>query len=129
MPKKWTWDQMIEEFRALGGVADNVIQKKGEYGRVDISHRPVQACDGAGSRKPVCSTSTKITFDNGALRIKKDAAGIGEREKKFFDMFENDLFVGAVRALGLHGIFKGHRAAARKPAQFADQRFWPTKIV
>lgn len=31
-PKTWSWDEMIEEFRALGGTAENVVQRVGQYG-------------------------------------------------------------------------------------------------
>lgn len=29
----WTWDDMLAEFRALGGIADNVVQGSGRFGR------------------------------------------------------------------------------------------------
>ena len=28
-----SWDFLISEFRRLGGIADNICQKEGEYGR------------------------------------------------------------------------------------------------
>ena len=31
------WDFLISEFRRLGGITDNVIQKEGEYGRIIFS--------------------------------------------------------------------------------------------
>ena len=35
-----TWDFLLSEFRRLGGIADNVIQKEGEYGRGIFSIDP-----------------------------------------------------------------------------------------
>ena len=34
------WDFLIAEFRRLGGIADNVTQKEGEYGRGIFSVDP-----------------------------------------------------------------------------------------
>ena len=34
------WDFLLSEFRRLGGIADNVIQKKGELGRGIFSIDP-----------------------------------------------------------------------------------------
>lgn len=31
-PVAWSWDEMIGEFRALGGTADNIVQRLGQYG-------------------------------------------------------------------------------------------------
>ena len=34
------WDFLLSEFRRLGGIADNVCQKEGEYGRGIFSVNP-----------------------------------------------------------------------------------------
>ena len=65
------WDFLLSEFRRLGGIADNVIQKKGELGRGIFSIDP--------SKKARIFTPVKwlvkkddIFLENNKLRIKKD---------------------------------------------------------
>ena len=66
-----TWDFLLSEFRRLGGIADNVIQQKGKYGRGIFSINP--------SQKARIFTPTKllikkedIFLENNKLRIKND---------------------------------------------------------
>lgn len=93
MAEKWTWDEMLAEFRALGGVADNVCSKTGPHGRgifpLDPSqpilmHNPENLLFGVGD----------VAFDNGALRI-KNGAKVGAPEKAFFETYESEFSWGA----------------------------------
>lgn len=85
--KKWTWDKMIAEFRALGGVADNICEKKGPLGRGIF---PIDAALPIVIRVPdnLLFDAENIAFENGQLRVKEKTPG-REREEEFFEKFEN----------------------------------------
>ena len=86
------WDEMIEEFRALGGVADNIGQRCGSLGRGLFSVDP---------KKPVrifvpenlLINVKEVVFENGVLRVKKGAS-VGERERSLFEYFQNEFSWG-----------------------------------
>jgi hypothetical protein len=79
---------MLEEFRALGGTAENICLKQGRYGRglfpKDAS-KPVQI------RIPDCLLVDHkyAEFHNGAFRLAADAP-VGARERAFLENYERD---------------------------------------
>jgi len=79
------WDELLDEFRKLGGTADNVRLGEGEFGRglfVEDGSRPFLL-----STPPnLLVKSSDVMFQNGALRIHPDAE-IGERERAFFEAY------------------------------------------
>ena len=82
-----TWDSLLYEFRRLGGIADNVIQKDGECGRGIFSVDP--------SLKARIFTPTKllvkqddICLENNKLRIKKDKE-YDQDIRDFFNFYQD----------------------------------------
>jgi hypothetical protein len=84
----WDWDEMLEAFRALGGVADNVKMGRGPYGRGLF---PIDQDQPARIEVPtnLLIKMDDVEFVDGQLKIKAGAA-VGEGEKVFFERFERD---------------------------------------
>jgi hypothetical protein len=80
----WSWDQMLDEFRALGGVAENISRGKGPFGRGIFA-----ANRGRQSRifvpESLLIDAERIFFENGRLRV-KDLHGPAEQ---FFERYQN----------------------------------------
>ncbi len=87
MPANWTWDQMVEEFRSLGGVADNICMREGSAGRGIFPLDPSQPV-AIHAPKNLLFTISDVEFENGDLRVKKSASEVGKREKEFFDTYQ-----------------------------------------
>src|SRR5436305_1795885 len=89
------WNEMLEEFRALGGVADNVYLGEGRFGRglfpIDPS-RPIKIHIPESLLLPV----KHVEFRNDAFRI-KPGAPIGARERRFLENYERDFSWNASR--------------------------------
>jgi hypothetical protein len=94
MPDRWTWDQMIEEFRTLGGVADNICHKEGPYGLGIFPLDPSQPVHVQTPSKLLFPIDD-IVFMNGALSISESASGIGARQKAFLEKYERDFSWGS----------------------------------
>jgi hypothetical protein len=94
MAKAYTWDRMIEEFRALGGVADNVSVKQGPFGRGLFPVDPAKPVTIFAPKNLLYSISD-LEFTGGALRVKKNASGVSEREKEFFNAYQEAFSWGA----------------------------------
>jgi hypothetical protein len=81
------WDEMLDEFRALGGTADNIRLGEGVYGRGLFAVDPARP---AAIHIPenLLIPTTDAEFENGAFRV---AAGskAGAREKAFLESYEN----------------------------------------
>ena len=87
------WDFLLSEFRRLGGIADNVIQKEGEYGRGIFSIDP--------TLKSQIFTPTKllvkkedIILENNKLRIKKDKE-YDKEIRNFFNFYQDNFSWGS----------------------------------
>src|SRR5580692_10196088 len=80
------WEEMLAEFRALGGKADNICLRNGRFGRglfaVDPS-RPVTI------RVPdnLLIGIDEVRFENGAFRLAPEA-DIGARQRAFLEAYE-----------------------------------------
>jgi hypothetical protein len=89
------WDEMLDEFRALGGTADNVCLRDGPFGRglfpLDPS-RPVNI------RIPdsLLVQLKHVEFDNNVFQV-GPGARIGAREKNFLENYQRDFSWGAGR--------------------------------
>ncbi len=126
MSTDWTWDEMIEEFRALGGIADNVRMGTGPLGRglfaID-AERPAQIHVPTN----LLFDAENITFENDMLRVKeksKDRA----REEKFFENFENIFSWGGggrVECEEKNNLFAG---VPEPIAQLISKRFVKTNL-
>ena len=91
------WDFLLSEFRRLGGIADNVCQKEGEYGRGIFSVNP--------SLKARIFTPSKllvkkddIYLEDNKLRIKKD--------KEYNQEIRNFLIFTKIT---FHGVLEGKK--------------------
>jgi hypothetical protein len=87
------WDDMLEEFRVLGGTADNVSLKAGRYGRglfpVDPS-KPVKL----HIPDTLLLDPKYVSIVNGNFSV-DTGAPIGRREKSFLENYERDFSWGA----------------------------------
>jgi len=90
---EWTWDALLDAFRALGGVAENLRLGNGPHGRGLFPIDPA---------KPVflrlsdnlLFPADEIEFVNERIGI-KDSAAIGQPERDFFEAYENAFSWGA----------------------------------
>lgn len=93
MAQVWSWDEMLAEFRALGGVADNVVLKEGALGRglfpIDPS-RPFILRTPPNLLFPVGT----IAFEHDELRL-RDEARATARERAFFEQYQAAFSWGA----------------------------------
>ena len=93
MPVRLGWDAMLAEFRALGGTAENIILRQGPRGRgvfpVDPA-KPIRLH--SPSNLLVCAEDTEIR--DGRFVVKASAT-LGERERAFFDNYQQDFVWGA----------------------------------
>jgi len=82
------WDEMLDEFRVLGGTADNVCLGEGKFGRglfpIDPS-KPIKV----HIPESLLVAREHVEFVNDAFRIKPEAP-IGAREKSFLENYERD---------------------------------------
>ncbi|PYE03935.1 hypothetical protein DNJ72_00215 [Prochlorococcus marinus XMU1403] len=65
------WDFLLSEFRRLGGIADNVFQKEGKYGRGIFSVDPSKRAR-IFTPKKLMVKKDDIFLEDNKLRIKKD---------------------------------------------------------
>jgi hypothetical protein len=89
------WDEMLDEFRALGGTADNVCLRDGPFGR------GLFPCEPSKPVKVLIPESLlvdvkHIEFENDAFPI-GSGAKIGVREKLFLENYQQDFSWGVCR--------------------------------
>jgi len=92
----YTWDEMIAEFRALGGTADNIVQASGPLGRgifpIDRD-KPIRLHVPENLLIP----SSDIEFVESRIGI-KDSAGVRQPERDFFEKYQQAFSWGIARA-------------------------------
>lgn len=83
------WEEILAEFRALGGTADNICLKEGQYGRGIF---PVDSAKPVTIRIPdnLLLETSDIVFENGSFRT-GPSAKIGFREHQFIETYMNRL--------------------------------------
>jgi len=90
-----SWDDMLDEFRALGGVADNICMKEGRFGRgmfpID-PNKPIRL----HTPESLLVDVKHVTFENNLFRIGPDS-GMSEREKAFVEAYEQEFSWGPSR--------------------------------
>lgn len=91
----YTWGEMIGDFRALGGTADNIMPGRGSIGRgifpIDRD-KPTRIHVPTNLLVPV----DDVQFVEGRIEIKNSAA-VGEREREFFERYEKAFSWGIAR--------------------------------
>ena len=87
------WDFLISEFRRLGGIADNVCQKEGKYGRGIF---PVNPNLKAKIFTPYNLLINKddIYLEDNKLRIKKDR-NYDKEVRNFFNLYQDNFSWGS----------------------------------
>jgi len=80
------WDEMLDEFRALGGTAENIRLGEGALGRGIFAIDPSKP---VAIRIPanLLMETADAAFENGAFRVRA-GAGVGAREKAFIESYE-----------------------------------------
>jgi hypothetical protein len=86
------WDEMLAEFRALGGTADNICLREGPLGRGLF---PVDAARPVAIHIPenLLIATDDARFENGFFRVAQQAS-VGTRERAFLEAYENDFSWG-----------------------------------
>ena len=87
------WDFLLSEFRRLGGIADNVCQKEGEYGRGIFSVNPSQRARIFTPSKLLIKKDDIYLEDN-KLRIKKDKE-YNQEIRDFFNFYQDNFSWGS----------------------------------
>jgi hypothetical protein len=81
----WTWDQLLDAFRALGGVADNVVIRSGPYGRGLYPKKTGQPIKLFAPPNLLFKVDD-MAFEDGRLTLKPDAE-VSAAERDFFDNY------------------------------------------
>lgn len=97
------WDEMLDEFRALGGTADNIRLGTGEFGRGLF---PVDPTKPVVLRVPktLLVDTADMVFEDGALCVRAGAA-IGTRERAFIESYEDRFSWGGGGRAGIERVF------------------------
>src|SRR5579864_1294502 len=92
----YSWDDMIAEFRALGGTADNIVQASGRLGRGIF---PIERDKPIRLHVPqnLLVPESDIEFVEGRIGI-KDSFGIGQAEREFFEKYQQTFSWGIARS-------------------------------
>ena len=86
------WDFLLAEFRKLGGIADNVMQKEGEYGRGIFCVDPTMTSR-IVTPKNLLIKKDDIYMENNQLRIKKDKK-YNQEIRNFFNFYQDNFSWG-----------------------------------
>lgn len=105
----WTWDEMLTEFRALGGVADNVCLKDGPIGRGLFPLDPSQPVTVFAPANLLFAVDD-LEFENGVLRVKHGAPGIGAHEREFFELYQQTFSWGTGGRTGVTAFIEAMEA-------------------
>ena len=81
------WEEMLDEFRALGGIADNIRLGDGVYGRGLF---PIDPAKPVAIHIPenLLIATADAEFENGAFRVAAGSSA-GARERAFLERYEN----------------------------------------
>lgn len=81
------WEEMLRGFRALGGVAENVVPGRGSFGRGLFPRDPTKAFALKLPNNLLFPVSD-IEFVEGRIRI-KSSVGVGAAERDFFERYQS----------------------------------------
>ncbi len=87
------WDFLLSEFRKFGGIADNVCQKDGEYGRGIFPVNPILRSRIFTPSKLMIKKNDIYIEDN-KLRIKKDKE-YNQEVRHFFNFYQDNFSWGS----------------------------------
>ena len=98
------WKEMLEEFRALGGVADNVELRKGSLGPGLFPIDPKLPTKIVAPQNLLFKVKD-VEFKRNKIRIKDDSK-VPERERAFFESYEKDFSWGAGGKMDCEAFFE-----------------------
>jgi hypothetical protein len=109
------WEALLDEFRALGGTAENVRVAEGRYGRGLFVVDPalpakIHACE------RLLVPIDALELRDGRLAVKA-GAGVGERERAFFEAYQQHLGWGNG---GREAAWRSHEAWNRLPSAVVE---------
>jgi hypothetical protein len=99
---------MLDEFRALGGVADNIKLRNGSIGRGLFPIDPKLPTKIVAPPNLLISVKD-VQFKNDKLGIKEDSK-VPARERAFFEAYQNDFSWGAGGKKDTHAFFESVEA-------------------
>lgn len=92
-PPVWSWNEMLDAFRALGGAAENIAPANGEFGRGLIALNPAEPVLLRAPQNLLILVDD-IEWSEGRLCISKPSA-VPESERLFFEDYEEAFSWGA----------------------------------
>jgi len=114
------WEEMLAEFRALGGTADNIRLRDGQFGRGVF---PVDPGKPISIRIPenLLIDAKDAEFPNGVFRVASGSKA-GMRERTFLEMYENAFSWGGGGRAEIERIFDEAQALPQELRhQFKDE--------
>jgi hypothetical protein len=104
----YDWNEMLAEFRALGGTAENICLKDGVYGRGLF---PIDPAKPVIVRIPetLLIDTADAGFASGVFYVKPNSK-IGAREKSFLETYENGFSWGGCGRSEIERIFEQAQA-------------------
>lgn len=92
MDQEAAWDALLDEFRALGGVAENICLKEGRFGRGLFPCDPSQPIK-LHIPPHLLLDLRNVTFGGDTFRV-SEAAGWGDRETAFLENYQRNFSWG-----------------------------------
>lgn len=89
----WTWDELVEAFRALGGTIDNVRMGEGTFGRGLFPIDPKRAAQIIVPAQLLIDVAD-LVIDNDQLVLRPNAS-VAPDIRAFFERFQRDFSFGA----------------------------------
>ena len=91
------WNEMLDEFRALGGVAENIRLDHGALGRGLFPIDPAKPIE-ISIPDNLLVSSAHVVIENETFRI-SPASPIGARGRAFMEQYERDFSWGTGRVV------------------------------
>lgn len=98
------WNELLDEFRALGGVADNIRLGQGAFGRGLFPIDPTRRVR-LHTPENLLIDVADVGFENGALRV-APGAKVGARERSFFENYHAHISWGGGGREEIEKIFE-----------------------
>jgi hypothetical protein len=102
------WDELLDEFRALGGTAENIRLGQGTFGRGVFPIDPAKPVTVHVPENLLIDCSN-VVFENGAFRLRADA-NVGGRERSWLEQYQAALSWGDEGAAEVRRIFESAQA-------------------
>lgn len=87
------WEELVGEFRSLGGIADNVALGRGPFGRGLFAIDPAKPVE-VRTPESLLVPGEDVEIRDGQL-VARSSANLGKRERAFFDRYQRRFSWGA----------------------------------